>query len=271
MNQTVISAENQSLKDYLATVFAHRWLLFYLVRRDLRIKYAQTFLGWLWVIFQPLAGVAIYTFFFKYIVRLDTEGVPYPIIALTGLTSWNYFSFQLNQGGNAIIASQELVSKVGFPRVLLVLSKSIIGLVDLGFTLLILLLFMLFSNLTIGPQIFLLPLVIGLNFLVALAPSLWVAALTIRHRDLHMAVPYIITFGIWFTPVFYPSSLIPEQLSFLNYLNPMAGVIELLRYCVYGQQAPHYFYLAGAFVALFVFATGLLVFKNRERTIGDYF
>lgn len=268
--ETVITARTQSLSEYLKRIFQFRYLIYTLIVRDLKIRFAQTALGWLWAILQPLAGVAVFSFFFTYIVQMDTGDVPYPLVALSGMVAWNYFSYVVNQGSTALVSSQALIKKISFPKIALVVAKSVAGLSDMLLALLILLIWAWIAGKTPEPRLLLLPVIVLFNWTTGLALAIWLSALTVRFRDLQHLIPYLIIFGIWVTPVFYPSTIVPGQFHFLIYLNPMAGVIEMLRYSMLGTALPDPGYLIGLGLVLVLFLSGIAYFKKVETLIPDY-
>jgi lipopolysaccharide transport system permease protein len=268
--ETVITSHTQRFPEYLKKVFRYRYLMATLIIRDLKIRYAQTALGWLWAVAQPLAGVAIFSFFFTYIIQMDTGEVPYPLVALSGMVAWNYFSFVVNQGSTALVASQALIKKISFPKISLVIAKSVVGLSDMLVALLILILWAWIAGRPPEARMLLLPLVVLLNWMTGLGLAIWLSAITVRWRDLQHLIPYFITFGIWITPVFYPSTIVPEQFSFLVYLNPMAGIIEMLRFSILGTEVPDPGYVAGLGLSLLMLVSGLWYFKKMETLIPDY-
>jgi lipopolysaccharide transport system permease protein len=270
MSITIITSQTPGLQTYIRRLFRYRGLLVTLIERDFKVRYAQTVLGLLWAVLQPLAGVAIFTFFFSFVIKLDTGDIPYPLIALSGMVSWNYFSFVVNQGSTSLIAAQALIKKVNFPKLHLVLAKAVVGLVEMGIALLILLLWVIFTGRPLSPALLLLPVVVLLNLMTGLSVALWLSALTVKFRDLQHLIPYVITFGIWLTPVFYPSTIIPESLEIVNYFNPMAAVIESLRFCMLGTAAPDPRYVFGIGVMVLLLVSGFLYFKKTEVVIPDY-
>ena len=270
MNMTRIGPEGHRISGYIQRLWQYRKLIWTLAIRDIKIRYAQTVLGLIWAALQPLTGVAIFTFFFSYLIQIDTGEIPYPLIAITGLTIWNYFSFIINNGGTALITSQELIKKLNFPKMAIVLSKGIVGLADLGVTIVILLLMILFTAQGISLKIFILPLAICLTAIAGLSLAMWLAASTVRYRDLQHLVPYIVNLGMWLTPVFYPSTLLPDQLKFILYLNPIAAIIQWSRYSLLDVAVPEWQYFYSMLVLAIVFVTGFLYFKNAEKRIPDY-
>jgi lipopolysaccharide transport system permease protein len=270
MKETIITPKSPTLNTYIKTIYQSRYLIYTLTYRDIKIRYSQTILGWIWAVLQPIISVTIYTFFFSIIVKMDTAKIPYPLIALSGMVCWNYFSSIVNSGSSALIANQNLIKKLSFPKITLIISKALSGLVELSISFTLILISVIIFGIPISTKIFIIPLFFLVNFITGLSISIWIAALTIRNRDLLHIVPYIITLGIWLTPVFYPSTIIPEKLSFLLYFNPIAGVIEGVRYCLLDLKTFSFGYLLGFIFVFCLFLGGLIFFKNTEKSIPDY-
>jgi lipopolysaccharide transport system permease protein len=161
----------------------YRDLFYILAYRDLRVRYAQTFLGFLWAILQPVATLIILFFVFGKALKVDTGDIPYPVFALAGLSMWTYFSFVLNQSGQSVIGAQEMIKKIFFPRLVIPLSKAVVGIVDFGLTLIFLIVMMIAYGITPSTNVFFAPIFILLNVLAALSVGIWLSALTIRYRD----------------------------------------------------------------------------------------
>ena len=267
---TVIEAGNAGVWEYFRELWTFRRLILALASRDIKIKYAQTALGLIWSIFQPLTWLLIFSFFFARIISVDTGGIPYPLFAFCGMISWYFFSYLVQGSGTALITEQELIQKIAFPRMSLLISKAIPGFIELLISLGILLIIMIVLSWIPGPQIILLPVFLILNALVGLSISFWLSALTIKNRDLLHVIPFLVNLGIWLTPVFYPATLIPEQYSFLIYLNPMAGVIAGFRWTLIGDVIPSVYYLAGIIPVFILFISGCKYFIHTENQIADY-
>lgn len=265
-----ITPKSPSIKVYLSEIYQYRYLIYTFTLRDLKLKYTQTTLGWMWAIIQPLITMAVFSFFFIYIIKIDTEDIPYPLIALSGITIWNYFGNIANSASSSLIASQELIKKIRFPKICLLISKALVGLSDLLISLIILIIAVIFSDIKISYHIIWIPLIIIFNILTSFTFAMWFSALTYKNRDLLNLIPHIITLGTWVTPVFYMSTLVPEQLSFIKYFNPIAGIIEGMRYSLLGTEIPSIGYIYGAIFTLILFILGLYFFKNIEKDIPDY-
>ncbi len=266
----VYTSESESLFTYLKKVWNYRAFVLILAKRDLKIKYAQTALGLIWTIVQPITGLAIFYLFFHLLVALpEVPDSGYAVFAFTGMTAWYFFSYIVYQASSSLLSGQDLAQRIYFPKIILPLSKVLVGLVDLGVALLILVVLMLFKGVYPGWQIILLPLFVVLNVVVGLAVSIWLSALTVRFRDLQHIVPYIINFGIWLTPVFFPATLIPNKFNWFLYLNPMAGIVEGYCWSIWQYEEFSPLYFVGIGICGIVLLGGILFFKKTEDEMVD--
>jgi len=218
---------------------------------------------------QPLTGLLIFTFFFNYVVKVDTGGIPYPLFAFSGMISWYFFSSLMAQSGTSLMQSQYLIRKIYFPKLILPISKSLTCFAEFGISLLLLFAIMIITGYYPSINILFLPFFILLNLITGLAIGLWLSALTIRYRDFYHIIPYLINFGIWLTPVFYPATLIPHKIQFLIYFNPMAGIISGFRWSLLGGAPPSVNYLFSFAFVIIIFITGLYYFRKMETKIAD--
>lgn len=265
-----ITSSQLSWADYCSRIWSYRHFLLTLALRDVKAKYAQTVLGMLWVIIQPLTGLAIFTLFFQELIPLDTGNIPYPVFAFTGIVAWYYFAFIVTAAGNALTEGQELIKKIYFPKIILLLAKVLVGFVDFGITFLLLILTLVATGHPIMWTMLLVPVFLFLNILSGLAIALWLSALTFRYRDFYHIIPYLVNFGIWLTPVFYPGTIIPEAYNWALFINPLAFVIAGFRWALLGDVLPSIYYLVSLIPVLFLFFTGLLYFIRVERKIVDF-
>ncbi|HEX7014214.1 MAG TPA: ABC transporter permease [Cyclobacteriaceae bacterium] len=269
----VVDASKRGFSLNLKELFEYRDLFLILAYRDLRVRYAQTFLGLAWAFLQPAATLLIFTVVFGRAVKVDTGGIPYPVFAITGMTAWTYFAFVLNQSGNSIVGAQEMVKKIYFPRLVIPLSKAVVGFVDFLIAFAILFVLMVVYRVMPSGNLVFLPVFILLTVVSALAAGIWLSALTIRYRDFQHVVPFLVQFGLYATPIAYPSETIIDNLprwgTVLYYLNPMAGVVEGFRWSVLGGSPPNEFaYLSFGVMAL-LFISALIYFKRVERVMAD--
>lgn len=269
----VVDANKRGFSLNLKELLEYRDLFLILAYRDLRIRYAQTFLGLAWAFLQPAATLLIFTVVFGRAVKVDTGGIPYPVFAITGMTAWTYFAFVLNQSGNSIVTSQEMVKKIYFPRLVIPLSKAVVGFVDFLMAFAILFVLMAIYRVTPSPNIVFLPGFILLTVVSALAAGIWLSALTIRYRDFQHVIPFLVQFGLYATPIAYPSETIIDNLprwgTALYYLNPMAGVVEGFRWSVLGGAPPNAFAYLSFGVMAILFVTALMYFRRVERVMAD--
>ena len=208
-----VDATKSTFSLNLKELFSYRDLFLILAYRDLRVRYAQTFLGLVWAIVQPLLTVVIFTLVFGHFVKVDTGSLPYPVFALCGMVAWTYFSFVMNQSGNSIIGAQEMVKKIYFPRLVIPLSKAVVGLVDFCIALVLLLMLILFYDVSVSLNILMLPFFIILTILSALAAGIWLSALSIRFRDFQHVTPFLVQVGLYATPIAYPGEVVIGTLS----------------------------------------------------------
>lgn len=269
MAQSIISAKPKKLIPYLKEVSQFRHLLLTFARRDLKAIYAQTILGILWTALQPLTALAVFTVFFTLLSPVDTGDIPYPLFAFTGLVSWYFFTAMVVRCGNSVVEAQGIITDIYFPKLILPLSKSIVGLVEFGISLLILVVIMLVMGHYPGIEVLTLPVFMLMNLLLGLTIGIWLSALSYRYRDFQHIVPYLVNFGIWLTPVFYPATLIPEKYSYLLYLNPMAGIIEGYRWALLGGPSPSQWFGLSFVGILLFFIAGLSYFRKIENTMVD--
>ena len=273
MHRTIVDTDKQKLRMDLRELFNYRDLFLILAYRDLRVRYAQTFLGFFWAFLQPAATLLIFTVVFGKAVKVDTGGVPYPLFAITGMAAWTYFAFVLNQSGNSIIGAQEMVKKIYFPRLVIPLSKAVVGFVDFAIAFLFLAVMMGIYSFAPSENILYLPLFILLTIISALAVGIWLSALTIRYRDFQHVVPFLVQFGLYATPTAYPAETIinslPDWAVAIYYLNPMAGVVEGFRWSVLGGAPPSdYAYISFTLTGI-LFISALFYFRKVERVMAD--
>ncbi|MHB1317409.1 MAG: ABC transporter permease [Anaerolineae bacterium] len=255
-------------------LWQYRELLFYLVWRDVKVRYKQTALGVTWVVLQPLASMALFTVLFGVLLKAPSGDVPYPIFAYAGLLPWNYFSAALTRSSSSVVQSANLVTKIYFPRLVIPLSAVLSSLVDLLVSSAVFAVLMAVYRVPLTPRVLVLPALILLAAVTALGFGLWLSALNVRYRDVNYLVPFAVQIWMYVTPVVYASTLIPEAYRFLLSLNPMTGVVEGFRWALLGSGAASTI-LSGPLVAvsvaisLVVFLSGLVFFRTTERTFAD--
>ena len=274
MTKIVIDSDKKKLSLNLKELFQYKDLFITLAIRDLKVRYAQTILGFVWAFVQPLSSLIIFTFVFNRVANVNTgTEAPYVIFAMSGMIAWTYFVFVLNQSGTSIIGAQGMIKKIYFPRLIIPLSKAVVGFVDFGIAFLLMIGLMLYFQYSPSGNIIYLPLFILLTVITSLAVGIWVSVLSIRFRDFQHLIPFIAQFGLYATPIGYTANTaiknLPEWLRIVYYLNPMAGVIDGFRWCILGTNPPtHYAYIS--FVIIFlIFVSSLFYFKKVERIMAD--
>ena len=266
--RSVITPQS-SKKLNLKELVQYRDLFFILAYRDMRVRYAQTALGLLWAILQPLATLLIFSLIFGRAIKVETGSIPYPVYAMSGMSAWAYFSFVMSQSGGSIIGAGEMVKKIYFPRLVIPLSKSLVAIVDFLIAIGMLLALMLYYQVPISSNLVFLPLFFLLNVIVALGVGIWLSALTIRYRDFQHVVPFLVQIGLYATPIAYPSSLVPEKHQWLYHLNPMTGIISGFRWSLFGEEGFHPMIVISYTMIFVLFISGVWYFKRMEKTMAD--
>jgi homopolymeric O-antigen transport system permease protein len=254
----------------LKELWDYRELLYFLVWRDVKVRYKQTVIGAAWTVIQPLLTIVIFTVVFQHFAKLPSDGVPYPLFSFTGLLPWNYFAKALNNGINSVVGSANLITKVYFPRLILPISAILSGLIDFGISFLCLLGMMIWYGLMPGWGVLALPLFLLLAVLTALSVGLWLAVINVRYRDVGQAIPFLIQLWLFVSPVAYPLSLVPEKWRVLYSLNPMTGVIEGFRWALLGKPMLDILPIAiSIVVVLALLFAGIRFFRRMEETFAD--
>jgi lipopolysaccharide transport system permease protein len=254
----------------LKRLWQYRELLYFLSWRDVKIRYKQTLLGMAWAVIQPFMTMVVFSVFFGKLAKMPSDGVPYPMFAYVALVPWTYFANALSQSSNSLVQNGNLIKKVYFPRLIMPISGVLSGIVDFGFAFVVLLAMMAFYGIVPTAQIIWLPWILILAVITALGVGLWLSAMNVRFRDVRHAVPFLIQFWLFATPIAYPSSLLSEPWRIIYGLNPMVGVVEGFRWALLGTEtAPGPTIMVSALTALAVLTSGLFYFRRMERTFAD--
>jgi lipopolysaccharide transport system permease protein len=254
----------------LKELWEYRELLYFLIWRDVKVRYKQTALGAAWAILQPLMMMAVFSLFFGYLARLPSDGVPYPIFTLCALLPWQLFAHALTESSNSLVANERLLTKVYFPRLVVPIAAVLGGLVDFAIAFVILLLMMLYYGVVPTWAIVTLPGFILLAVVTALGVGLWLSALNVQYRDVRHTMAFLIQFWLFATPVAYSSSLVPERWRALYGLNPMVGVVEGFRWALLGKSEPPGALLAvSVAVVVLLLIGGIYYFRRMEQEFAD--
>lgn len=258
----------------LGALWEYRELLFFMVWRDVKVRYKQTALGAGWIVLQPVLATLVFSGVFGLLLGVPSNGVPYPVFALAGLLPWQYFATSLTRASTNLVDSSHLITKVYFPRLIIPLSGVIAGLVDFVVSSLVLLALLVIYRIPPTQAVILLPLFLLMAMGTALGFGLWFSALNVRYRDIRQLVPFIVQIWMYVTPVIYSATVIPERLRPLLALNPMTGVVEGFRWALLGNvmtdsQAPGGLFAVSVLIMTVVLIGGLFYFRSTEQTFAD--
>jgi lipopolysaccharide transport system permease protein len=254
----------------LREVWVYRDLLRLLAWRDIKVRYKQTALGAAWAVLQPLLTMAVFSLFFGRLAKVPSDGLPYPVFAFAALVPWGFFSSSLTQAANSLVGNANLLKKVYFPRLVVPISCSASALVDMGISFGVLLGFMGWFRIVPTWNVIWLPAFVLLALSTSLGAGLWLAALSVRYRDVRHIVPFLMQFWLFATPIAYPSSLLSEPWRTLFGVNPMVGVVEGFRWALLGSgSAPGPMLAFSAVTAGFLLLSGAFYFRRMEATFAD--
>jgi lipopolysaccharide transport system permease protein len=254
----------------LGQIWRYRELLFFLVWRDIKVRYKQTALGVAWALLQPFLTMVVFSFFFGRLAQVPSDGLPYPLFTFAALLPWQLFSYALNESSNSLVVHQRLITRVYFPRLLIPLAAVLAGLVDFFLALGVLLAMMAYYGVALTAAALTLPLFLLLALATAFGVGLWLSALNVQYRDVRFVLPFLTQFWLFITPIAYPSSLAPEWLRPFYALNPLVGVVEGFRWALLGAQnnaGP--VILISSLMVLFVLVSGLFYFQRSEKFFAD--
>lgn len=256
-------------------LWRYRELFVFLSWRDILVRYKQTYLGVLWAVLQQLLPTIVFTVIFGMMAGFPSNGVPYAVMTLAGMLPWQFFSNALTESSNSLVGSGRIISKVYFPRLIIPVSAVLSGIVDALVGLLILVGLILYYHVPLRVELLLLPLFLGVAFLASLSAGIWLSALNVKYRDVKYIVPFITRFGLYLSPVAFMSDRIlhrfGEGIYLLYCLNPMVGVIDGFRWCIFGQTFQPYWAGFGLSLLMIVvlLVSGLIYFRTTEKSFAD--
>ena len=254
----------------LRELWEYRELLYFLMWRDIKVRYKQTALGATWAIIQPFLTMVVFSIFFGSLGKIPSDGIPYPIFAFTALVPWGFFANGLSQSSNSLVGSSHLITKVYFPRLIVPLGSVLSGIVDFLVAFAMLLVMMLYYGLMPSLNVLWLPLFVLLALVTSLGVGLWLSALNVEYRDVRYIVPFVTQFWLFATPIAYPSSLLHEPWRTIYGLNPMVGVVEGFRWALLrSNTAPGPIIAVSSAAALIILVTGAFYFRRMEKTFAD--
>lgn len=266
----LIIEPGKSERQYWRDLWRYRELLYFLAWRDILVRYKQTVIGVAWAVIRPMLTMLVLTFIFGKLAKMDSGGVPYPILVFCGMLPWQFFANAFTESGNSLVSNAGMISKVYFPRLVVPISSVITSFVDFLISAVLMALMMVYYGYAPGISILVLPVFIILAFATAFGAGLWVSALMVRYRDFRFILPFVVQFGLYISPVGFSSNVVPQEWRWLYSLNPMVGVIDGFRWAILGEQNLYWpgFGISAAGVAL-VIVSGIWYFRRTERTFAD--
>lgn len=255
----------------LRDLWIYRELVFFMVWRDVKVKYKQTLLGMAWAVIQPVMTMLVFTFVFGTVAKVATDNIPYPIFSFAGLLPWGLFEVALNQGSRSLVAHNNMVTKIYFPRLILPIASVFAGLVDFIIAFVILVGLMIYYQRPPAYELlWTLPFFIVLAIVTALGVALWLSAINVKYRDVNQALPFLTRFWLFITPIAYSSDIISEKWQLLYSLNPMAGVVNGFRWALLGTgNGPDAALWVSVAISVIIFISGLFYFRSMEKTFAD--
>ncbi len=254
----------------IKSAYQARDLLFSWTGRNIRARYQQSVLGWLWAVIQPLAQVIIFTVIFTLVVRVDTGDIPYPVFSYVAIVPWTLLAASLTDMSGTIVANMGLVTKIYFPREILPVAAMFARLMDFGIAVVLLVLMMLFYHVPVNISVILyLPIIMVVQLLLILGLGLASAAANVFFRDVQSLLTLILQLWFYASPIIYPVSMVPPKLHSVYYLNPMAGILEAYRAVLLYGQAPGTYLFVSGIVSMLIFIIGIWIFKKVEFQFAD--
>ncbi len=274
MNQetplTIVEPSRGWISLKLRDLWEYRELLYFLVWRDIKVRYKQTALGATWAVIQPFFTMVVFSLFFGRLAKIPSDGIPYPIFAYAALVPWTFFAQGLSQSSNSLVGSSHLITKVYFPRLVIPIASVLSGLVDFVIAFIVLIGMMFYYGFYPTAAIVVLPGLLLLALVSALGVGLWLSALNVKYRDVRYTIGFLTQFWLFATPIAYPSSLLSEPWRTIYGINPMVGVVEGFRWALLGTKtAPGPVVAVSVLVAVALLVGGAFYFRRMERTFAD--
>ena len=261
-------------KGWISLKFRELWeyreLLYFLIWRDIKVRYKQTVLGGAWAIIQPFFTMVVFSIFFGRLAKIPSDGIPYPIFSFAALVPWTFFANGLSKASNSLVGNSNLIKKVYFPRLAIPLSNVLSGIIDFLLAFLMLIGMMFYYGIMPTANLIWLPLFLLLALTTALGVSLWLSAMNVQFRDVQYTLPFLTQIWLFATPIAYPSSLLTEPWRTVYAINPMVGVVEGFRWALLGTNTvPGPMIMVSSLVALLLLISGAFYFRRLEKTFAD--
>lgn len=265
----VLRASRSWVPLNLRDLWIYRELLYFLIWRDVKVRYRQTALGVAWAVIQPLCAMLIFTVFFGKLAGIQSEGVPYPLFAYAALLPWTFFANALTNSGNSLVGSQNLITKVYFPRMVIPIAAVAAGLVDFGIAFLLLFGLMVWYQVVPGVGVLLLlPLTILIS-LLAVGVGMWMSALNVKYRDIRYALPFVTQLWMFVSPIIYPASMLPAKYRWMMAVNPLTGIIEGFRSALFARAVNWQGLAVSSLLTAGILLYALYAFRRMEREFAD--
>ena len=262
--------EPRNKKFNLIEIIFYRDLLFFLVLRDVGVRYRQSLIGIGWAMIQPILTMIVFTIIFGNFAKIPSDGIPYPIFSYCALLPWTYFSRSLTAASDSLVGAKNLISKVYFPRLILPVCGVLVGIIDFLFAFIVLIVMMIWYGISININIVFLPILIVLSMFTALGAGLWLSSLNVLYRDVKFVVPFFLQVWMYGSPIIYSSNLIPDKWLPIYGLNPMVVVIEGFRWALLNKQFPDLFLIVNSsIVVIALLISGIIFFKKMEVYFAD--
>jgi homopolymeric O-antigen transport system permease protein len=265
----LIEADSRRLRVDLRQLWVYRELLYFLIWRDIKIRYKQTLLGASWAIIQPLFAMLLFTLFFGRLARIQSDGIPYPLFAYAGLLPWTFFANSLTNSGSSLVGNSTLITKVYFPRVIIPGAAVLAGLLDFGIAFLLLIPLLLYYRIALTWNLLLLPAFVCLVTLLAVGIGMWLSALNVKYRDVRYALPVLVQLWLFASPVIYPASIVPARWRWVLALNPMTGIIEGFRASLFGGVFDWWAIVISTLLTISILIISFLAFQRVEDSFAD--
>jgi len=253
----------------LKELWEYRDLFFFLIWRDIKVIYAQTILGFLWAILNPLIQIAIFTVVFGRVAKIPTEGIPYALFSGVAIVPWTYMSTAMTNSSQSLVSGQAMLGKVYFPRLIYPFTSILAKLVDFSISILIIFALLIYYQVYPTWNLLYLPVLVFFMMTASAGIGLWFSAMAIRFRDIRHLMPFLIRMLMFSAPIVYSASTIPSDYRFLYSFNPIVGIIEGYRACFLGTPIPWQFVVPGLLTALVIFLGGMIYFKKMEHVFVD--
>lgn len=251
-------------------LWEYRELIYFLIWRDIKVRYKQTVLGAAWAIIQPFFTMLVFSLFFGRLAKIPSDGIPYPIFSYAALVPWTFFAHGVSQSANSLVNSADLIAKIYFPRLAMPIATVLSGTLDFILAFVVLLGMMLYFGILPTINVVWLPLLLVLALVTSLGAGLWLSAMNVQFRDVRYIVPFLTQFWLFATPIAYPSSLLSEPWRTLYGINPMVGVVEGFRWALLGTDtAPGPIIIVSIMAALVLLVSGAYYFRHMEKTFAD--